>query len=70
MSLMNQVALTGGFSSNVSKRAKTKANLIRKVIGLGAPKEAVPLVMALRHQKKAGVPLSPLVALCMGVLGQ
>jgi hypothetical protein len=43
--------------------------LLPKVIGLGAPKEVIPLVVMLRQKKKIGEDIGPLVALCSAAIG-
>jgi hypothetical protein len=43
--------------------------MMSKVIGLGTPKEAVPLVMLLRDKKKAGEDLGAAVTTCVAALG-
>jgi hypothetical protein len=43
--------------------------MLPKVIGLGAPKEVVPLVITLRQKKKQGEDISGAVTACLAALG-
>jgi hypothetical protein len=43
--------------------------MMSKIIGLGSPKEAVPLVMLLREKKKAGEDVAAAVTTCVAALG-
>jgi hypothetical protein len=43
--------------------------MLSKIIGLGAPKEAVPLVVLLREKKKAGEDVAAAVTTCIATLG-
>jgi hypothetical protein len=57
-------------SSKVGKaKAKVSQKMLPKVIGLGAPKEVVPLVITLRQRKKQGEDISGVVTACLAALG-
>ena len=46
-------------------KQKVSSKVMGKVIGLGAPKEAVPLVALLRQKKKNGEDVGQMVSMCM-----
>jgi hypothetical protein len=50
-------------------KAKVSQKILPKVIGLGTPKEVVPLVIVLRHKKKKGEDISSSVAACLATVG-
>ncbi|KAF2030035.1 hypothetical protein EK21DRAFT_89273 [Setomelanomma holmii] len=59
--------------SKKSKVGRAKARVSRKVmpkvLGIGVPKEAVPLVTKLRQKKKNGEDIGKMVNMCMIALG-
>ncbi|KAH7086685.1 hypothetical protein FB567DRAFT_592556 [Paraphoma chrysanthemicola] len=50
-------------------KARVSAKVLPKVLGVGVPKEAVPLVTLLRKKKKNGEDVGKLVNMCMVALG-
>jgi hypothetical protein len=56
-------------SKKSSKTIRAKSKMMSKIIGLGSPKEAVPLVMLLRDKKKAGEDVAAAVTACVAALG-
>jgi hypothetical protein len=55
-------------SKKSSKTVRIKAKVTRKVVGIGSPKEVVPLVLLLREKKKSGEDVGALVSTCMATL--
>ncbi|KAH7076499.1 hypothetical protein BKA63DRAFT_284009 [Paraphoma chrysanthemicola] len=50
-------------------KARVSAKVLPKVLGIGVPKEAVPLVTLLRKKRKNGEDVGKLVNMCMVALG-
>ena len=49
-------------------KTKVSSKVMGMVIGMGAPKEAVPLVVLLRQKKQNGEDVGKLVSMCMVAL--